>query len=91
MDNQEQGDQVMQKLSRIERELRSLRYTFGIGIIVLAVFLTCLAPTLMSNFSTQRGWGAPNAMNQGGLGNWMPPARDSGTQAPVAPTATTTP
>jgi len=51
----------MQKLSGIESQLRSLRYTFGIGIIILAVFLTLVVPTLVEDFPMR---GAQNTSQQ---------------------------
>ena len=44
MDSQ---DQVLQKLGSIEQSLRSLRYTFGIVLIILAVLLAIAAPAVV--------------------------------------------
>ena len=93
MDTSENSDQVLQKLSGIERQLRSLRYIFGIGIIIMAVFLALLAPTLVRDFSFGNSWGAPEAGSSVGE---MPAAEAPSTPpaqatTPATTTATTTP
>lgn len=47
MDLQEHSDQVLGKLTAIDRDLRSLRYTFGIVLIVLTVLLAIAAPAVV--------------------------------------------
>ena len=88
MDNQEHTDQVMQKLSGIESQLRSLRYTFGIGIIILAVFLTLVVPTLVEDFSVQDTEEIPQVMSPE---TFLPEAEGgAGVTTEEAPAATTT-
>jgi hypothetical protein len=83
MDTPEHGDQVLQKLSSIESQLRSLRYTFGIGIIVLAIFLTLLAPSLVKDLPTQNTQQATEPAI-------LAPAEESDTSVAETPAATTT-
>ncbi len=93
MDTPEHSDQVLQKLTGIEGQLRSLRYTFGIGIIILAVFLTLVVPSVLRNYSFARGWGGAKMMDQGGY-DLAPAAEKSVEEAPATsptPTASTTP
>lgn len=90
MDTPEHSDQILQKLSSIESQVRSLRYTFGIGIIILAVFLTFLMPALVRDFPGGGMWGTPRMMDTG------PTTRETTDEAPpaaaaVTPAATTTP
>jgi hypothetical protein len=45
LDNQ---DRMLQELAVVERNLKSLRYTFGIVLIILIVLLAIAAPTFVA-------------------------------------------
>ena len=68
MDTQEHSDQILEKLGSIERQLTSLRYTFGIGLIILTLLITFLVPSLTHLYLTQGqgSWqaGTPGMLQQ---------------------------
>ena len=47
MDIQEHDTQVRDALARVDRDLKSLRLTFGIVLIILTVLLAVAAPTIV--------------------------------------------
>lgn len=76
-----ESDQVADKLAAIDRDLRSLRSTFGIVIIILIVLLAMIAPTLVRLMWDTQSRPAPGQSVMPGL---------ESPKAPAASAATTT-
>ena len=80
---EQEPNQVLEKLTSIEKQIESLRITFGAGIIILALVLTFLVPTLIKLFTADSGPSyAPTV---------TPAAHQEETPAAATSTATSTP